>query len=79
MFRRALIALLLAASLLTCIACNEKKANNPLAHINSKQPDKILYDRAMDAMKEHKYDVARITLQTLINTYPIPSSWRGRN
>ena len=70
MFRRALIALLLAASLLTCIACNEKKANNPLAHINSKQPDKILYDRAMDAMKEHKYDVARITLQTLINTYP---------
>jgi outer membrane protein assembly factor BamD len=30
----------------------------------------VLFDRAMDAMKEHKYDVARMTLQTLINTYP---------
>jgi outer membrane protein assembly factor BamD len=70
MFRRVLIALLLAASLLTGVACTNKKANNPLAHINSKQPDKVLFDRAMEAMKEHKYDVARMTLQTLINTYP---------
>jgi outer membrane protein assembly factor BamD len=70
MFRRVFIALLLAASLLTSVACKNKKANNPLAHINSKQPDKVLFDRAMDAMKQHKYDVARITLQTLINTYP---------
>ena len=70
MFRRVFIALLLAASLLTCVACNNKKANNPLAHINSKQPDKVLFDRAMEAMKQRKYDVARMTLQTLINTYP---------
>jgi outer membrane protein assembly factor BamD len=70
MFRRVFIALLLAASLLTSVACKNKKANNPLAHINSKQPDKVLFDRAMEAMKQHKYDVARITLQTLINTYP---------
>jgi outer membrane protein assembly factor BamD len=70
MFRRVFIALLLATSLLTVVACKNKKANNPLAHINSKQPDKVLFDRAMEAMKQHKYDVARITLQTLINTYP---------
>ena len=70
MFRRVFIALLLAASLLTGVACKNKKAANPLAHINSKQPDKVLFDRAMEAMKERKYDVARITLQTLINTYP---------
>jgi len=70
MFRRALIALLLATSLLAGVACSHKKANNPLSHINSKQPDKVLFDRAMEAMKEHKYDVARMTLQTLINTYP---------
>ncbi len=38
--------------------------------INSKQPDKVLFDRAMEAMKQRKYDVARIALQTLINTYP---------
>lgn len=70
MFRRIFIALLLATSLLTSVACKNKKAANPLAHINSKQPDKVLYDRATDAMKDRKYDVARITLQTLINTYP---------
>jgi outer membrane protein assembly factor BamD len=70
MFRRAIIALMLAASLLATVACTNKKANNPLTHINSKQPDKILFDRAMEAMKQRKYDVARITLQTLINTYP---------
>jgi outer membrane protein assembly factor BamD len=70
MFRRVTIALLLAASLLAGVACKNKNAANPLAHINSKQPDKVLYDRAMEAMKERKYDVARLTLQTLINTYP---------
>ncbi len=71
MFRRALIAMLMAAFMLSVAGCHsKKKANSPLSHINSKQPDKVLYDRAMEAMKEHKYEVARITLQTLINTYP---------
>src|SRR5213082_2386181 len=50
--------------------CHHNKVNNPIANIDSKQPDKVLFDRAMDAMKKGKYDVARITLQTLINTYP---------
>jgi outer membrane protein assembly factor BamD len=60
------LALLLALT----VACTNKKAVNPLANIGSKQPDKVLYDRAMDAMKHNRFDVARITLQTLINTYP---------
>jgi len=47
-----------------------KKDNNPIAGIDSKQPDKVLFDRAMDALKKNRYDVARVTLQTLINTYP---------
>ncbi len=47
-----------------------RKAQNPIANIDSKQPDKVLFDRAMDAMKHNKYDVARLSLQTLINTYP---------
>lgn len=50
--------------------CHHNKVANPLANLNSKQPDKVLFDRAMDAMKHGKYDVARISLQTLINTYP---------
>jgi outer membrane protein assembly factor BamD len=51
-------------------ACTNKKVNNPLANVGSKQPDKVLFDRSMDAMKHNRFDVARITLQTLINTYP---------
>jgi outer membrane protein assembly factor BamD len=43
---------------------------NPLANVGSKQPDKVLFDRAMDAMKHNRFDVSRMTLQTLINTYP---------
>jgi outer membrane protein assembly factor BamD len=50
-------------------ACTNKKVNNPLANVGSKQPDKVLFDRSMDAMKHNRFDVARITLQTLINTY----------
>src|SRR5579875_2294554 len=45
-------------------------SNNPLANVNSKQPDKELFDKAMRAMKKGKYDVARLDLQTLLNTYP---------
>jgi len=52
------------------VACTNKKAVNPLANVGSKQPDKVLFDRAMDAMKHNRFDVARMTLQTLINTYP---------
>jgi outer membrane protein assembly factor BamD len=43
---------------------------NPLASVNSKQPDKELFDKAMLALKKGKYDVARLDLQTLLNTYP---------
>src|SRR6202040_671878 len=60
----------LAAVLLITAACTNKKSVNPLSNVGSKQPDKVLFDKAMDAMKHNRFDVARITLQTLINTYP---------
>ena len=43
---------------------------NPLGNVQSKQPDKELYDKALLAMKKGKYDIARLDLQTLLNTYP---------
>jgi outer membrane protein assembly factor BamD len=53
------------------IACkHHKKASNPLAQIDSKQPDKVLFNKAMDAKSHGKYEIARLNLQTLINTYP---------
>ena len=70
MFRRVLIAVSIGAALLAATGCSNKKVSNPIANVDSKQPDKVLFDRAMDAMKHNKFDVARVTLQTLINTYP---------
>src|ERR1041385_61759 len=70
MFRRVMIAILLGLVMISAVACTNKKVKNPLAQVDSKQPDKVLFDRAMDAMKKNSYDVARLSLQTLINTYP---------
>jgi outer membrane protein assembly factor BamD len=50
---------------------------NPLAQVNSKQPDKELFDKAMLAMKKGRFDVCRLDLQTMLNTYP-ESEYRMR-
>lgn len=69
MFRR-ISSIALLGLLTLAVACTNKKVVNPIANVDSKQPDKVLFDRAMDALKHERYDVARLTLQTLINTYP---------
>ena len=70
MSRRISFIAVLGVLLIITSACTNKKSVNPLANVGSKQPDKVLFDKAMDAMKHNRFDVARITLQTLINTYP---------
>ncbi|MFB3814349.1 MAG: outer membrane protein assembly factor BamD [Terriglobales bacterium] len=70
MQRRLLVVLLVAMMVAALAACHNKKVRNPIADLDSKQPDKVLFDRAMEAMKRNKFDVARMSLQTLINTYP---------
>lgn len=70
MSRRTLSIALLGLLLALTAACTNKKSVNPLAGIGSKQPDKVLFDKAMEAMRHNRFDVARLTLQTLINTYP---------
>jgi outer membrane protein assembly factor BamD len=70
MFRRLLTVSTVVVLFALAMACTNKKVQNPLANLGSKQPDKVLFDRAMDAMKHNKFDVARLSLQTLINTYP---------
>jgi outer membrane protein assembly factor BamD len=70
MMRRNSIFVLLGLLLALTVGCTNKKSVNPLANVGSKQPDKVLFDRAMDAMKHNRFDVSRMTLQTLINTYP---------
>jgi outer membrane protein assembly factor BamD len=56
---------------------NQDLSANPLANVKSSQPDKVLFDKAMNSLKKGRYDVARLTLQTLLNTYP-DSEYRMR-
>ncbi len=64
--RRVLISGLIAL-LAFSVACTNKKVNNPLANVGSKQPDKVLFDRSMDAMK-HKF-IARAKLAVADSWY----------
>jgi outer membrane protein assembly factor BamD len=63
--KRALVA---AFSLALCASCIHKKYETPITK-NTQQPDKVLFDQAMHDIEHGRYEVARISLQTLMNTY----------
>jgi outer membrane protein assembly factor BamD len=48
----------------------KEKNLQPVAEEDAKLPDKALYDKALIATKKGHFDVARLDLQTLLNTYP---------
>ena len=48
----------------------KEKKLDPVAGADAKLPDKQLYDKAVDATRRGHFDVARLDLQTLLNTYP---------
>ncbi len=48
----------------------KKKVDKSTSTDNTAEPDKILYERAMDDIKRGRQEVGRLSLQTLINTYP---------
>jgi outer membrane protein assembly factor BamD len=48
----------------------KEKKIDPSEVANAGLPDKVLYDKAVDATKRGHFDVARLDLQTLLNTYP---------
>jgi outer membrane protein assembly factor BamD len=62
----AVTAVLMAGLLSSCGF--RKKYENPIA-ADTQQPDKILFDKAIGDIERGRFDVARITLQTLISTY----------
>ena len=51
---------------------NAKKTRmaDSLIGVDSKLPDKQLFDKAQVAIKKGHYDVGRLDLQTMLNTYP---------
>jgi outer membrane protein assembly factor BamD len=48
----------------------EMAKQKKIAPVDAGLPDKVLYDKALDATKRGHFDVARLDLQTLLNTYP---------
>jgi outer membrane protein assembly factor BamD len=67
---------LLAGLLLSASSSNaqllhkKKKVNKSTSADNTAEPDKVLYNRALDDIKHGRQEVGRLGLQTLINTYP---------
>jgi outer membrane protein assembly factor BamD len=47
---------------------HKKKYENPVSK-DTQQPDKVLFDKAVNDIEHGRYEIARITLNTLINTY----------
>jgi outer membrane protein assembly factor BamD len=63
-----MLVAVLTAGLLSSCAFRRKKYENPIAK-DTLQPDKILFDKSIRDLEKGRYDVARLTLQTLISAY----------
>jgi outer membrane protein assembly factor BamD len=48
----------------------EMAKEKKIAPVDAGLPDKVLYDKAINATKSGHFDIARLDLQTLLNTYP---------
>lgn len=59
---------LLAASLV--LASCGRRATAGAGNESSAEPDKLLYERAMENIQDGKQEMGRLTLQALMNTYP---------
>jgi outer membrane protein assembly factor BamD len=67
-FLHHLIAVAALAGLLSSCGIRRHKYADPIAK-QTEQPDKVLFDRAINDIEHSRYEIARLTLQTLINTY----------
>ena len=75
--RRLVLLLLCIIVLVDASQCSaqiifhkKKKVNKSTDASNTVEPDKQLYDKAMDDVKHGRHETGRLGLQTLINTYP---------
>jgi outer membrane protein assembly factor BamD len=56
------------AVVLASSGCRKKVYENPITK-DTQQPDKVLFDTAIDDVEHGRYERARLTLQTMMNTY----------
>ena len=68
-FPRFLVAATAVTALLaSSCGFKRKKYENPITK-DTQQPDKVLFDKAIRDVEHGRFEVARLTLNTLINTY----------
>ncbi|MGH9659140.1 MAG: outer membrane protein assembly factor BamD, partial [Bryobacteraceae bacterium] len=65
---RIAVGVVVVASLVTSGCFRRKKYENPITK-DTVQPDKVLYDKAINDIERSRYEVARLVLNNLINTY----------
>src|SRR5881296_1356586 len=65
---RSLIWLAAVLSLLNTSCARRRKYENPIGK-DTLQPDKVLFDKAIADIERSRFEVARLTLNTLMNTY----------
>ena len=74
--KRSALTVMTGLFLLSATRCDgqifhkKKKVNKSTSAENTAEPDKILYDKAIEDVKHGRHEVGRLNLQTLINTYP---------
>ena len=64
------LAALLSVMILTGCAAKQAATAKPDTNSNSAEADKLLYERAMNDLQHNRFELARLSMQTLINTYP---------
>src|SRR6202051_2422355 len=66
--KHTVAAAALMAVLSSSCGFKRKAYENPITK-ETQQPDKVLFDKAVKDIEHGRYEVARLTLNTLINTY----------
>src|SRR5947208_11000713 len=61
-------AVIAVAVLLGGCGIRRKKYDNPITK-DTQQPDKVLFDKAINDIEHSRFEIARLLLQNLINTY----------
>uniref|UniRef100_Q022D4 DNA uptake lipoprotein-like protein n=1 Tax=Solibacter usitatus (strain Ellin6076) TaxID=234267 RepID=Q022D4_SOLUE len=61
-------AMVAVAVLLSGCGIRRKKYDNPITK-DTQQPDKVLFDKAINDIEHSRFEIARLLLQNLINTY----------
>src|SRR5690349_16758026 len=65
---RCFLALATLAVLTSSCGLRRHPYENPITK-DTQQPDKVLFDKAIHDIEHSRYEIGRLTLQTLINTY----------